>query len=120
MRLLVENSRALERWLYEGLQGSQAKWQILAQHHETMLAAIEIGALEARHVKLLTPEWWQGYAPKQASELAACLLAARRNRLADDAEWRTPWERNADHELVDYELGQMRKSIANMKSLGLM
>ena len=93
---------------------------ILGQHNETMLAAIEIGALEARHVKLLTPEWWQGYAPKQASELAACLLAARRNRLADDAEWRTPWERNADHELVDYELGQMRKSIANMKSLGLM
>jgi sugar phosphate isomerase/epimerase len=93
---------------------------ILGEHNETMLAAIEIGALEARHVKLLTPEWWQGYAPKQASELAACLLAARRNRLADDAEWRTPWERNADHELVDYELGQMRKSIANMKSLGLM
>jgi hypothetical protein len=95
-------------------------FEILGQHNETMLAAIEIGALEARHVKLLTPEWWQGYAPKQASELAACLRAAHRNRLADDAEWRTPWERNADHELVDYELGQMRKSIANMKSLGLM
>ena len=95
-------------------------FEILGQHNETMLAAIEIGALEARHVKLLTPEWWQGYAPKQASELAACLRAAHRNRLADDAEWRTPWERNADHELIDYELGQMRKSIANMKSLGLM
>jgi sugar phosphate isomerase/epimerase len=93
---------------------------LLGEHNRTMLAAIEIGALEARHVKLLTPDWWQGYAPKQASELAACLLAARRNRLADDADWRTPWERNADHELVDYELGQMRKSIANMKSLGLM
>ena len=95
-------------------------FEILAEHNDTMLAAIEIGALEARHVKLLTPEWWQGYAPKQASELAACLRAAQRNKLADDAEWRTPWERNADHELVDYELGQMRKSIANMKSLGLM
>ena len=93
---------------------------ILGEHNETMLAAIEIGALEARHVKLLTPEWWQGYAPKQASELAACLLAARRNRLADDADWRTPWERNADHELVDYELGQYRRSVENMKSLGLM
>ena len=58
--------------------------------------------------------------PLQASELAACLLAAQHNKLPEDAEWRTPWERNADHELVDYELGQMRKSIANMKSLGLM
>lgn len=93
---------------------------ILAEHNDTMLAAIEIGALEARHVKLFTSEWWQGYAPKQASELAACLLAAQRNKLAYDAEWRTPWERDADHELIDYELGQMKKSIANMKSLGLM
>jgi sugar phosphate isomerase/epimerase len=93
---------------------------ILADHHDTMLAAIEIGALEARHVRLLTPEWWHGYPPKPAEELAACLLAARRNRLADDAEWRTPWERNADHELVEYELAQVRRSGANLKALGLM
>jgi sugar phosphate isomerase/epimerase len=104
----------------DGAVPLKALFAILAEHHETMLAAIEIGALEARHVKLLTPEWWQGYAPKQASELAACLLAAQTNRLADDAEWRTPWERNADHELADYELAQMRRSIENMKSLGLM
>lgn len=93
---------------------------ILAEHHDTMLAAIEIGALEARHVRLLTPEWWHGYAPRPAEELAACLLAARRNRLPDDAEWRTPWERNADHELVEYELTQVRRSAENLKALGLM
>lgn len=95
-------------------------FEILGQHNDEMIACIEIGALEARHVKLLTPQWWHGYAPRQAEELAACLLAARRNRLADDAEWRTPWERNADHELIDYELGQYRKSAANLKALGLM
>lgn len=95
-------------------------FEILAEHNDEMVACIEIGALEARHVKLLTPGWWHGYPPKQAEELAACLLAARRNRLADDAEWRTPWERNADHELIDYELGQYRRSAANLKSLGLM
>lgn len=93
---------------------------ILAEHNDEMLAAIEIGALEARHVRLLTPDWWRGYAPKPAEDLAACLRATKVNRLADDAEWRTPWERNADSELVDYELGQMRRSVANMKSLGLM
>lgn len=93
---------------------------ILAQHHEELLAAIEIGALEARHVRLLTPDWWHGYAPKQAEELAACLLAAHRNRLPDDAEWRTPWEREADHELVDYELAQVRRSAENLRALGIM
>src|SRR5690606_35418890 len=93
---------------------------ILAEHNDTMLAAIEVGALEARHVRLLTPDWWHGYAPMPAEELATCLLAARRNRLPDDAEWRTPWERNADHELVAYELAQVRRSAANLKALGLM
>ncbi len=93
---------------------------ILGEHNETMLAAIEIGALEARHVKLFTPDWWRGYAPKEAEQLAACLLAARTNHLSDSDEWRTPWERNADHELIDYELGQVRRSAANLKALGLM
>ena len=95
-------------------------FEILGQHNDEMIACIEIGALEARHVKLLTPAWWHGYPPKPAEELAACLLAARRNRIPDDAEWRTPWERNADHELVDYELGQYRRSAENLKALGLM
>jgi sugar phosphate isomerase/epimerase len=95
-------------------------FEILGQHNETMLAAIEIGALEARHVRLFTPDWWHGYAPKQAEELAAALLAAQRNKLPEDADYRTPWERNADHELVAYELGQMEKSVANMRALGFM
>jgi sugar phosphate isomerase/epimerase len=93
---------------------------LLDEHNDEMLAAIEIGALEARHVRLFTQDWWRGYAPKPASELAACLLAAQRNRLPDDAEWRTPWERQADHELVAYELEQVRKSAQNLKALGLM
>jgi hypothetical protein len=32
-----------------------------------------------------------------------------------------PWERNADHELIDYELGQYARSqLANLRALGLM
>lgn len=93
---------------------------LLAEHNDTLTAVLEPGALEARHVRLFTPDWWHGYAPKSAEELAACLLAARRNRLPDDAEWRTPWERGADGELVDYELAMIRRSAENMKRLGLM
>ncbi len=94
---------------------------VLAQHHQTLPAAIEIGALEARHVRLFTPDWWQGYAPKQAAELAAALLAAQRNKLAEDADYRTPWEKQEDGQiLIDYELGQVRKSAQNLRALGLM
>jgi len=95
--------------------------EMLGAYHDTLPAVLEPGALEARHVKLFTPDWWHGYAPKSAPELAACLLAACRNRLPEDADYRTPWERGEDGEaLVSYELDMIRRSAANMKQLGLM
>ncbi len=95
--------------------------EVLGRHHDTLPAAIEIGALEARHVRLFTPDWWHGYAPKDATGLAAALLAAQRNRLPDDADYRTPWEKQEDGDaLIDFELGQVRKSAQNLKALGLM
>jgi 3-oxoisoapionate decarboxylase len=92
----------------------------LAKHHPTINAVLEPGALEARHIRFLKPEWWNGYAPKQAVQFAACLAAARTNRLEDNADYRTPWERGADHELVNYELDMIRRSAANMHALGIM
>ena len=92
----------------------------LGQHHETLPAVLEPGALEARHVRLFTSDWWRGYPDRTATQLAACLLAAGRNRLPDDAEYRTPWEREADGELVGYELDMIRRSAANMRAIGIM
>lgn len=92
----------------------------IAKHHDHMCAVLEPGALEARHIRFHNPEWWNGYPPMQASAFAATLAAARVNRLPDDADYRTPWERQADHELVDYELAMIRRSAANMRELGLM
>jgi 3-oxoisoapionate decarboxylase len=94
--------------------------EILSRHHNSLNAVLEPGALEARHVRFLKPEWWHGYAPMSAGALAAALAAAQLNRLADDADHRTPWERGADGELVDYELQMIQRSAANMRSLGLM
>ena len=93
---------------------------ILGQHHDRMTAVLEPGALEARHVRFLTDDWWQGYPQKSAREFAACLRAAQRNRLPDDADYRTPWEREDDGSLVSYELDMIRRSAANMRNLGLM
>lgn len=93
---------------------------ILAEHHPVLPAALEPGALDARHVRLFTPGWWRGYSPKPASELAACLLAARTNALAENEDHRTPWERGEDGILVRYELDMIRRSAANMRAVGLM
>jgi 3-oxoisoapionate decarboxylase len=91
----------------------------LARHHSKLTAALEPGALEARHVRLLRPEWWTGYPPRSAEALAACFAAARVNRLADDADWRTPWERGEDDAIETFELAMIRRSAANIRAIGL-
>jgi hypothetical protein len=70
-------------------------------------------------VRLLRPEWWNGYPPKSAEALAACFAAARVNRLTDEADFRTPWERGEDGAIVDFELAMIRRSAANMRAIGL-
>ena len=86
-----------------------------------LTASLEPGALEARHVRLFTPDWWRGYAPKDARQLAAALSAARVNHLPEHEDYRTPWEAEAPgDQLVAYERDMMLKSAANMRALGLM
>ncbi len=92
---------------------------LLAAHNQKLSAVLEPGALEARHVRLLRPEWWNFYPPKPAPALAACLAAARVNRLADEADTRTPWERGEDAAIADYELAMIRRSADNMRAIGL-
>ena len=73
------------------------------------------------HVRLFTPDWWRGYAPKDARALAETLNAARVNMLPEDADYRTPWEREAPgEELIAYERDMMLRSAANLRALGLM
>jgi 3-oxoisoapionate decarboxylase len=92
----------------------------LAKHHDAMNAVLEPGALDARHIRFLNPLWWRGYAPTAAQDFAAALAAARHNRLPDDADFRTPWERGEDDKVEEYELNMIRRSAANMRALGLM
>jgi sugar phosphate isomerase/epimerase len=92
---------------------------LFAAHHPQLTAVLEPGALEARHVRLLTPAWWRQYPPKSAEALARCWAAARVHRLPEDADCRTPWETGDDAALVDYELAMIRRSAANMRALGL-
>ena len=51
--------------------------ELFSAHHPTLTAVLEPGALEARHVRFLKPEWWALYPPKTAASLAACLRAPR-------------------------------------------
>jgi 3-oxoisoapionate decarboxylase len=86
-----------------------------------LTASLEPGALEARHVRLFTPGWWRGYAPRSAETLAACLLSTAPNRLREEADFRTPWEKaSPGAEIEAYELAMIERSAANMRALGFM
>ncbi len=93
--------------------------EIAAALPDGMTASIEPGALEARHIRLFTPDWWHGYPPREARELATALGRLQRHRLADDADWRTPWETQASGAAVaEYELAHVRRSIDNVRAMG--
>jgi sugar phosphate isomerase/epimerase len=93
---------------------------LLLAHQPDLNAVLEPGALEFRHVRFLEPQWWQGYAPMDGQAVARCLAAAQVNRLPEDADPRTPWERGEDGAIEAYELDMIRRSAANMRALGLM
>ena len=114
-----EGYRLVRCAIGDGAAPIAAMLDILAARGEKLTAVIEPGALEARHVRLLRPEWWSFYPLKVAPALAACLAAARVNRLADDADYRTPWEKGEDSGIADYELAMIRRSAANMRAIGL-
>jgi 3-oxoisoapionate decarboxylase len=114
-----EGYRLVRCAIGDGAVPLSAMLDILAARGEKLTAVLEPGALEARHVRLLRPEWWNGYRLKPTPALAACLAAARLNRLADEADYRTPWERGEDGAIADYELAMIRRSAHNMRAIGL-
>lgn len=115
-----EGLRLVRCAIGEGAVPIKDMMEVLGRHHTKMSAVLEPGALEARHVRFFNAGWWPYYGPIEAKDFVACLAAARVNRLADDADYRTPWEKQADSELVEYELAMIRRSAANMRTIGIM
>jgi sugar phosphate isomerase/epimerase len=86
-----------------------------------LTASIEIAALDARHIRVFTPEWWDGYPARPSSELARAVQRLQHARLSDAADCRTPWEKGEPPEAIAaYERTQLDRSIANLKALGWM
>lgn len=116
-----EGYRLVRCALGEGVVPFRELLELLLATGQTFTSSLELAALEARHVRLLTPDWWQGYAPKDARELAAVFAAARKNLIPENEDYRTPWELEAPgEELAAYELDQLTRSAAFLRSLELM
>lgn len=94
---------------------------VLEAQTTSLTASIEVGALEARHIRVFAPEWWKGYPSRDPAELQTALDRLRTKRLDDNADYRTPWEKQeSTAAIVAYEMQQLRKSVDNLRRLGWM
>lgn len=88
---------------------------IVAQYSPEITLSLEMGALEARHIRVLADDYWPAYPPRSAPQLARVLrFVYTHARKTDD--WQTPFERNEPAEaIVDYEEQQLAESLAYLK-----
>jgi hypothetical protein len=88
---------------------------------ESLTASIEVGALDVRHIRIFAADWWEGYPARAGDELQIALGRLKTKRLDDNADYRTPWElQQPTAAIVDYEISQLQRSVANLKTLGWM
>jgi sugar phosphate isomerase/epimerase len=106
-----EGYRLVRCPLGQGVVDFRALFGILSAADPQITLSIELGALEARHVRLLADDYWPDYPPRSAAQLAHVLRFVLDNaRPARD--WRTPYERNEPVEaVISYEDQQLAASL---------
>ena len=78
--------------------------------------AIELAALEGRHVRFLEDGYWSGYPARRVEQVLPVLRLRESRARPPDEEWRTPWELGAGHEgLAAYEMSQFEESVAFLR-----
>ena len=83
-------------------------------------ASIELGALEARYIRVLADDYWPAYPPRSAAQLASTLhfVYTHMHQPGQPDDWRTPFERNEPAPIIiSYEEQQLTASLFYMKQL---
>lgn len=99
-----------------GLTDFPALLEILGSAVPGVRMSLELGALEARHIRVLADDFWPDYPPRTAAQLGAALRVVRANERAGD--WRTPFERDESAETIAaYEEEQLAQSVTYLRTL---
>ena len=76
---------------------------------------IELGASVARHIRLLTEEWWATFPERPLPETINAIRTLHQAAQAPD-DWQTPHEREESAQArIDYELEQFQQSVTYIK-----
>jgi sugar phosphate isomerase/epimerase len=79
--------------------------------------AIELGAHEARHVRILADDFWPEYPARTAAQLAATIRFVH-TEARPPGDWRTPFERAEPVEsIIAYEQRELLASVAYVDAL---
>jgi sugar phosphate isomerase/epimerase len=90
---------------------------ILASAVPDVSMAIELGAHEARYVRILADDFWPDYPVRSASQLAATVRFVQ-SEARPTGEWRTPFERGESVDsIVAFEQRELLASVAYVDAL---
>ena len=110
--LSEEGYRLVRCPLGQGVIDFPALFKILATTCPNVTMSIELGALEARHIRVLADDYWPDYPPRSAAQLAGVLRFVQANA-RPVSDWRTPFERKeAAEDIIAYEQHQLAASLA--------
>lgn len=91
---------------------------ILNEANPTLTAVVELGALEARHVRVLADDFWPDYPPRTAAQLAHVLRFVQ-DHARSGGDRATPFEQGAPAaEIAAYEEAQLAESLTYVHTLG--
>jgi sugar phosphate isomerase/epimerase len=106
-----EGYRLVRCPLGQGIINFPALFGILAEICPDVTMSIELGALEARYIRVLADDYWPEYPPRSAAHLARVLRMVQANA-RPPGDWRTPFERDESVEaIIAYEGQQLAASL---------
>jgi sugar phosphate isomerase/epimerase len=114
--LYEEGYRLVRCPLGQGVVNFHALFDLFAEACPQVTMSIELGALEARYVRVLADDYWQEYPPRSAAQFAHVLnfVLAKAQQTSD---WRTPFERHEPAEaIIAYEEQQLAESITYIEA----
>jgi sugar phosphate isomerase/epimerase len=105
--------------LGDGVVDFPALFRLFTDQAPDATCSIELGATQARHIRLLEEDYWEAFAPRSIAHLLPALRLLQRHGLPETDEWRTPHEQGAsDEKRAAYEHWEFERSVAYLDGLG--
>lgn len=105
--------------LGKGVVDFPALLSMIDAHRPKITKTIELGAIYARHVRMLADDYWAEYPARDIREMLPHLRLYWEHLQPRDKDWRTPKERGESQEaLLAYETREFEESVAYLKEIG--